>query len=119
MDSLETELFKVAKSRLLEHVGEQKGMAGADDALAADKMTFRKAAAVFLERLRTSGPGLRGKRSNRKEVTESTIQYREQTVMALLNRDLNSSYGCPKMVVLNRVLLPVAGRRAPLPSGAG
>ena len=47
-------------------------------------MTFGEAAAVFLERLKSSGLGLKGKRSNRKRITESSIHYREQTVQALL-----------------------------------
>ena len=47
-------------------------------------MTLGEAAAVFLERLKSRGPRLKGKRSNRKRITESSVHYREQTVRALL-----------------------------------
>lgn len=47
-------------------------------------MTFGEAATLFLERLKSSGLGLKGRRSNCKRITESSIHYREQTVKALL-----------------------------------
>ena len=81
---LKTELFEVAKARLREHIGDLKEEASTDEAVAQGKMTFGEAAAVFLERLKSSGLGLKGKRSNRKRITESSVHYREQTVRALL-----------------------------------
>ena len=81
---LKTELFEVAKARLREHIGDLKEEAATDEAVTQGKMTFGEAAAVFLERLKSSGLGLKGKRSNRKRITESSVHYREQTVRALL-----------------------------------
>lgn len=82
--SLKTTLLEVAKVRLSEFTGEVDKTATPREAQAAGKMSFGEAAAVFLERLKSSGLGLRGKRSNRKRITESSIHYREQTIRALL-----------------------------------
>jgi integrase len=82
--SLKTELLEVAKTRLREHAGEIEGSANAHEAQAKGKMTFGEASKLFLERLKSSGLGLQGKRTNRKRITESSIHYREQTVKALL-----------------------------------
>lgn len=82
--SLKTELLEVAKARLREFAGENKDTVAAGDALTRGRMTFGEAATAFLERLKSSGLGLKGKRSNRKRITESSIHYREQTVKALL-----------------------------------
>jgi integrase len=81
---LKTELFEVAKARLREHVGEIKEEKAPNDALTSGRMTFGEAAAIFLERLKSSGLGLQGRRSTRKRITESSIHYREQTVKAIL-----------------------------------
>ena len=82
--SLKTELLEVAKARLRKFAGETEETAAAHEAQTRGKMTFGEAAKIFLERLKSSGLGLQGKRSNRKRITESSVHYREQTVKALL-----------------------------------
>ena len=82
--SLKTELLEVAKARLREFTGEVEKSAAPTEAQTHGRMTFGQAAAVFLERLKTSGLGLQGRRANRKRITESSVHYREQTVKALL-----------------------------------
>ena len=70
---MKTDLFEVAKSGMLEHIGESKVKVAADNAPVPDEMTVGEAAAFFLKRLKTAGLGLRGKRSNRKRVTEQPL----------------------------------------------
>jgi integrase len=82
--SLRTELLEVAKARLREHAGEAKESAAAQESQIQGRMTFGEAAALFLDRLKSSGLGLQGRRSNRKRITSSSIHYREQTIRALL-----------------------------------
>ena len=81
---LKTELLEVAKARLKEFIGEVEKFTAPQEAQTSGKMTFGEAAALFLERLKSSGLGLQGRRSNRKRITDSSIYYREQTVNALL-----------------------------------
>lgn len=82
--SLKTEILEVAKARLRKFAGEAEETAAAQEAQTRGKMTFGEAAKVFLERLKSSGLGLQGRRTNRKRITESSLHYREQTVKALL-----------------------------------
>lgn len=82
--TLKTELLEVAKARLRDFAGEVAEATAASEAHTRGKMTFGEAATVFLERLRSSGLGLQGKKSNRKRVAERSIHYREETVRALL-----------------------------------
>ncbi len=82
--SLKTDLLEVAKARLREFASETKEHIEQQTALRVGKMTFGQAASSFLERLKSSGLGLQGKRASRKRNTESSIRYREETVRALL-----------------------------------